>query len=110
RGINWEVIASGFVNVFPRAPAELIDEWTIGFNFRDATTSQNERDIEGKLAKNPDIDYYDYYSTGFDHVSHHVNDTNSRLLALQELDRTIGRIWMANQSSSRANATAGVGV
>lgn len=106
RGNNWEVIASGFINAFPRDPAELIDEWTIGFDLRDATSNQNERDITGKLVKNPEIDYYDYYTTSFDHVSHHVNDMKSRLLALQQLDRTIGRIWTANLASSRADETA----
>jgi hypothetical protein len=106
RGNQWEVMASGFVNLFPRDPGELIDEWTIGFNFRNATVDQNERDIIGKLSKRPDIDYYDYYTTNFDHVSHHNRDTKSRILSLQELDRTIGRIWTAIQQSSRADETA----
>jgi hypothetical protein len=106
RGNQWEVLASGFVNLFPRDPGEFIDEWTIGFNFRGTTVDQNERDILGKLSKLPKVDYFDYYTTHFDHVSHHNNDTKSRLLALQELDRTIGRIWTAIQQSSRAEETA----
>lgn len=106
RGNQWEVMGSGFINLFPREPGEIIDEWTIGFDFRDTTVSQNERDIIGKVVKRPEIDYYDYYTTSFDHVSHHVNDTKSRLLSLQELDRVIGRIWTAIQSSSRADETA----
>lgn len=106
RGNQWEVMASGFINLFPRTVDELIDEWTIGFDFRDATVNQNERDITGKLVKRPEIDYYDYYTTSFDHVSHHVNDTKSRLIALQHLDKTLGRIWTAIQTSSRADETA----
>ncbi len=106
RGTQWEVLAGGFIRLFPRDPAELIDEWTIGFDMRDATISQAERDIIGKVVKNPNIDYFDIYTTSFDHVSHHVISTQARISVLQELDRTIGRIWTAIQSSSRADETA----
>lgn len=106
RGNGWAVLASGFVNLFPRDPGDLIDEWTLGFDFRRVTVSQNERDIVGKLTKRPHIDYFDYYDTSFDHISHHNNDTASRLRELKKLDLTIGRIWMAMQASSRADETA----
>jgi hypothetical protein len=106
RGNQWEVLASGFVNLFPRDPASFIDEWTLGFNFRNATMDQNERDIIGKLEKNPNIDYFDFYTTNFDHVSHHNRDTQSRLAALKELDGLIGRIWTAILASPRADETA----
>lgn len=106
RGYDWAVLGSGFVNMFPRDPGDLMDEWTIGFNFRKMTVNQLERDIEGKLIKRDDIDYFDYYDTSFDHRSHHNNDAESRLIPLRELDRTIGRIWSAIQSSSRADETA----
>ncbi len=106
RGNGWAVLASGFLKLFPRDPADLIDEWTLGFNFRRTTFDQNERDIVGKLTKRPHIDYYDYYDTSFDHVSHHNNDTASRLKELKRLDLLIGRIWTAIQASSRADETA----
>jgi hypothetical protein len=106
RGYDWAVLASSFVNMIPRDAGDLIDEWTIGFNFRKMTVDQNERDIEGKLIKSPDIDYYDYYDTSFDHVSHHNNDAESRLTPLRELDHTIGRIWSSIALSSRADETA----
>lgn len=106
RGNGWAVLASGFVNLFPRDPGDLIDEWTLGFDFRRVTVSQNERDIVGKLTKRPHIDYFDYYDTSFDHISHHNNDNASRLRELKKLDLTIGRIWMAMQASSRADETA----
>lgn len=106
RGYDWAVIASGFVNMIPRDTADLIDEWTIGFNFRKMTVDQVERDIEGKLIKSPEINYYDYYDTSFDHVSHHNNDAESRVVPLRQLDRTIGRIWTSIQSSGRADETA----
>lgn len=106
RGIDWDVLAGGFVKLFPRDPKELIDEWTVGFDFRDATINQNERDIIGKLSRNPEINYFDYFTGSFDHISHHNNDTQSRLNVLRELDRTIGRIWTAIQASPRGDETA----
>ncbi len=106
RGYDWAVFASGFVNMIPRDRSDLIDEWTIGFNFRKMTVNQVERDIEGKLIKSPDIDYFDYYDTSFDHRSHHNNDAETRFVPLRELDRTIGRIWSSIALSSRADETA----
>lgn len=105
RGNNWEVLASGFVNLYPGDPRDFIDEWTLGLNFRKITIDQAERDIIGKLVKDP-IDYFDYYDVAFDHVSHHNNDPASRLAGLKDLDRVIGRIWTAIQSSQRRDETA----
>ena len=106
RGNNWEVLASGFVKLYPGNPQDFIDEWTIGLNFRKMTVDQSERDILGKIEKRPDIDYYDYYDVSFDHVSHHNNDPASRLAALKDLDKLIGRMWVAIRSSPRADETA----
>lgn len=106
RGNDWAVLASGFVKLYPGDPKDFIDEWTIGLNFRKVTIDQAERDILGKLVKRPHIDYYDYYDGSFDHVSHHNSDTESRLADLKVLDRTIGKIWVAIQNSSRADETA----
>jgi hypothetical protein len=106
RGYDWAVLASGFVNMIPRDTGDLIDEWTIGFNFRKMIVDQIERDIAGKLIKGRDIDYYDYYDSAFDHASHHNNDAETRLFPLLELDRTIGRIWSSIQLSGRADDTA----
>ncbi len=106
RGNNWEVLASGFINLYPGSPADMIDEWTLGLDFRKMTINQAERDILGKLVKRPEIDYFDYYDVAFDHASHHNNDTPSRLAPLKDIDRLLGRIWNAIQSSSRAAETA----
>ncbi len=106
RGNNWGVLANGFIKLYPGDPNSFIDEWTIGLNFRGVTIDQAVRDITGMLVKRPEIDYYDYYDTAFDHVSHHNNDDASRLVALKELDRVIGKIWVAMQASSRAGETA----
>jgi hypothetical protein len=106
RGNDWAVLASGFLRLYPGNPAEFIDEWTMGLDYRKVTIDQNERDILGKLVKRPDIDYFDYYEVAFDHASHHNNDDASRLIALKDLDRLVGRIWEANKASSRADETA----
>ena len=106
RGNNWEVIASGFLKLYPGNPTDLIDEWTLGIDFLNMTINQAERDIVDKLNTRPDIDYFDYYDASFDHASHSNNDTASRLAALKKLDGVIGRIWVAIQNSSRAKETA----
>src|SRR5436190_490681 len=36
RGVSWEVIGGGFMNVFPRGIRDVVDEWTMGFDLRDA--------------------------------------------------------------------------
>ena len=100
RGNDWAVLASGFMKLYPGDAGDFIDEWVLGLNIRSMTIDQAERDIVGKLVKRPEIDYYDYYGTAFDHVSHHNNDDASRLVPLKELDRLIGRLWVAIQASS----------
>src|SRR4051812_20722782 len=57
RGFSWEVLASGFINMYPGDPGDMIDEWTLGLNYRSMTIDQVERDIVGKLVKRPEIDY-----------------------------------------------------
>ena len=106
RGNDWALLAGGFLKLYPGNAADFLDEWTMGLNFRGMTVDQSARDIAGKLVKRPEIDYFDYYDTAFDHVSHHNNDDASRLVELKQLDRVIGTIWVAIQSSSRADETA----
>ena len=106
RGNDWAVLASGFIKLYPGDLTDFLNEWSIGLKFRSITIKQAERDILGKLEKRPDIDYFDYYDTEFDHVSHHNNDKDSRLYALRQIDGLIGRLWSAIRSSSRAEETA----
>lgn len=106
RGYDWAVLASGFVKMYPGDPSDFIDEWTLGLNMRKVTIDQVERDVLGKIIKNPEIDYFDYYDGSFDHVSHHNSDVPSRLADLKALDRLIGRVWTAIKESSRADETA----
>ncbi len=106
RGTNWRNMGSGFLKLYPGNPKDFIDEWTLGLDFRNFTVDQTERDIIDKVVKRPDIDYFDYYDGSFDHVAHHTNDDASKLSIMKELDTTLGRIWVAIQSSSRADETA----
>lgn len=106
RGADLGVISKGFIDYFPRTPRGIIDEWTIGFDLSKTTTDQNERHIISRLQNRPEIDYFDYYTPHFDHISHLNNSSSARFAALQELDRTVGRIWLAIQNSSRADETA----
>ena len=105
RGNSWEIIGKGAINLFPKNAADLIDEWTIGLNFRRLISDQLERDIADKVTRDH-FDYFDYYDTSFDHISHHNSDTYSRLVELKTLDATIGKIWTAIEKSPRADETA----
>lgn len=106
RDNRWNTFLRSFANVFPANWEDLVDEYTVGFGFRDAPTDQVEKDIINYLANKPQIDYMDYFSSNFDHTSHHVSDDFSKYKTLKDLDLVVGRIWTAIQNSSRANETA----
>ncbi|MGI8494084.1 MAG: sulfatase-like hydrolase/transferase [Pyrinomonadaceae bacterium] len=106
RGSTWKVLGNGFVKFLPKNAEEFMDEWTMGLDLRNVTVNQNERDIIYKLNNRPEMNYFDYFSGAFDHVSHYNRDIASRLQTIREVDRTIGRIWMGIQSSPRADETA----
>ena len=97
RGNNWKVLGNGFIKFYPRNTDDFIDEWTIGFDYRNLMLDQNERDIIYKLNNRPYIEYFDYYTGVVDHAAHHNNDAKSRINALQELDRVIGRSLDGNR-------------
>src|SRR5436190_11525952 len=99
-------LGSGFINLFPRNPIDLMNEYSMGFEFLAMTMKQNERDIADRVITQPQIDYFDYYDTAFDHVMHDNNDERSRLIELKKLDTTLGRFWTGIQRSSRADETA----
>ncbi len=106
RGNSWGTLGSGFVNLYPGKPKDFVDEWSIGLDFLNVTINQAERDVVDKVVTRSELDYLDYYTSYFDHVTHANNDTASRLAVIKAVDRTIGRIWLAIQSSTRADETA----
>ena len=106
KGLSWKVMGNSFVKFYPKDPADFIDEWTIGFDYRNMILNQNERDIIFKLKNRPEVEYFDYFTGSVDHASHHNNDIKTRLAAMQDLDRVIGRIWTAIESAPDADKTA----
>ncbi len=106
RGSRWTTLERGLKNrVMTRSPSELVDEWTMGLEFRNILLDQLERELIQKLS-DPRVRYLDYYTTELDHRTHHNRDIASQLVAMQELDAIIGRIWSAIQKTPQAEDTA----
>jgi hypothetical protein len=99
-------LGEGFMNLFPRDRTDLLNEYSMGFEFLRMTVLQNEREIAERVITWPQIDYFDYFDTEFDHVMHDNNDEASRLIELKKLDLVLGRFWTGIQGSSRKDETA----
>lgn len=106
RGNNWEVLAGGFIRLYPGNVSDMIDEWTLGLNFRGMNFAQATRDVVNRIEKRPEVDYIDFYEVSFDHIAHGNNNPKDQLADLKRLDTTIGRFWTAIQRSSRSDETA----
>jgi predicted AlkP superfamily pyrophosphatase or phosphodiesterase len=100
------MLGAGAVNLIPRNKTDFLNEFSLGFEFMRMTVLQNEREIVDRIVSKPEIDYFDYYDTNFDHVMHDNNDERSRLIELKSLDQTLGKFWTRIQASSRADETA----
>ena len=100
------MLGAGAVNLIPRNKTDFLNEFALGFEYMRMTVLQNEREIADRVVTMPQIDYFDYYDTNFDHVMHDNNDERSRLIELKSLDLTLGRFWTGIQESSRADETA----
>ncbi|HEY0101562.1 MAG TPA: alkaline phosphatase family protein [Pyrinomonadaceae bacterium] len=106
RGTRWTTLERGLKNRFlTRTPRELFDEWLVEFEGRNIVMEQLEREMLEKL-KDPRLRYLDFYTTEFDHAAHHNRDRETHLVALQELDRILGRIWTTIQQTPQASETA----
>jgi len=105
RGPRYATLQSGLQNKFLRPPKELFDEWTMGFELRNALTDQLLRETLQKLA-NPKLRYVDLFIPDFDHIAHHNNDKESQIFVLRQMDSVIGQVWTAIQKSPQANETA----
>ncbi|MBA3440147.1 MAG: alkaline phosphatase family protein [Pyrinomonadaceae bacterium] len=106
RGTRWTTLQRGLTNRFTsRSPRELFDELTVGFDARGIIFEQLERELMEKLS-NPRIRYLDYYTSSFDHATHHNRDRETHLHALEEIDALIGRIWTAIEQTQLARETA----
>ncbi|MGH9903081.1 MAG: alkaline phosphatase family protein, partial [Pyrinomonadaceae bacterium] len=106
RGTRWSTLQRSLQNrVTSRSPRELFDEWHTGFESRSILMEQLERELLEKL-NDPRIRYLDFYTTDFDHATHHNRDRETHLLALQELDALVGRVWMGIRRTPQAADTA----
>jgi hypothetical protein len=106
RGTRWTTLERGLKNRFlTRTPRELFDEWLVEFEGRNIVMDQLEREVLEKL-KDPRIRYLDFYTTEFDHAAHHNRDRETQLVAMQELDRIVGRLWTAIEATPQAGETA----
>ncbi len=99
-------LGAGFVSLFRRDPFDLMNEYSLGLEFLQMTVRQNEKEIAARVITWPQIDYFDYFDTEFDHVMHDNNDEKSRLIELKKLDLVLGRFWTGITASSRADETA----
>jgi hypothetical protein len=104
RGVRYSTLQGGLQNRFNKAPKELFDEWTMGFEMRSALRDELVRELIRKLA-NPKIRYLDLMLMDFDHIAHHNNDLQSQLAVLKQMDSIIGQIWTAIQQTSLADET-----
>jgi hypothetical protein len=100
------MLGAGAVNLIPRNKTDFLNEFSLGFEYMRMTVLQNEREIADRVVTWPQIDYFDYYDTNFDHVMHDNNDERSRLIELKKIDTTLGRFWTGIQASTRADETA----
>lgn len=105
RQVRWKTLQEGLSKRFTSRPVQqLFDEWQAGFQFSTAVTEQLERELIAKL-QDPSIRYLDYFSGDYDHQAHLSNDRKLQLHLLDELDRLIGRIGAAIESSPLAANT-----
>lgn len=105
RGPRFITYQNSLLNKFKKAPKELFDEWTMGFELRTTIPDELIRELVANIG-NPKIRYLDICITDFDHVGHHNNDRESHLAVLKQLDSVLGRVWTAIQKSPLAEETA----
>ncbi len=105
RGGRLITFRKSLENKFKLGPKELLDEWTMGLDIRNSVPEQLLRDVIEKI-DDPKIRYAELVMTDFDHVAHHNNDRESHVVALKQVDTTVGQLWTAIQNSSMADETA----
>ncbi len=105
RGPRFITYQNSLINRFKRAPRDLFDEWTMGFELRNAISDELLRELITKLS-DPGVRYLDIVLTDFDHLAHHNNDYASQLVVLKQIDSILGQVWTAIQKTPLADETA----
>ena len=85
-------------------PRRWIDEWIIGIDWRKVFDEQIDKEI-GQALSNPKVQYIDYFTPVYDHVSHLNRDHDSQLNSLEEIDNRIGRLWTAIRTAPNSEHT-----
>lgn len=105
RAVRWRTLQGVLTGRFQsRSPRELLDEWQTGFEMRQQLVEQLERDVMASLA-NPRVLFFDYQFPGYDHLAHLINDEASLYEVVQQIDRTVARLWTAAENSPLARDT-----
>src|SRR6185369_5166129 len=102
---RYSTLQNSLQNRFRKAPKDLFDEWTMGFELRSALSEQLIKELITNL-NDPRFRYLDLMMEDFDHIAHHNNDRQSHLFVLQHIDSVIGQVWTAIQKSPLADQTA----
>jgi len=102
---RYSTLQNSLQNRFRKAPKDLFDEWTMGFELRSALSEQLITELITNL-NDPRFRYLDLMMEDFDHIAHHNNDRQSHLFVLQHIDSVIGQVWTAIQKSPLADQTA----
>jgi hypothetical protein len=98
RGMRFATFPNALQHRFKRAPKELLDEWTMGFEMGSLVTDELLKELIEHL-KDPSIRYLDLLLMDFDHLAHSNRDSASQLQVLKKLDGVMGQIWTAIQNS-----------
>jgi hypothetical protein len=105
RGVRWTTLRNTIPKRFStRSLRALFNEWQTGFELTDSVMEQVEREIMEALAGDRVL-YLDLFFGDYDHVMHLANDAASERHVMEKLDRLVGRIWSAIESSPLAAET-----
>jgi hypothetical protein len=105
RGLRSLSVAGGLKRLLTlQNPKEWFDEWTMGLDGEKIVFEVIERDLIARL-RNPNIRYLDLLVPYFDHTAHVSREPEAQLLAVQEIDGVVKRVWTAIQATPTASTT-----
>jgi hypothetical protein len=105
RGTRLKTLQRGLQKYFsPINSRHFIDEWTLGFEGGNLIFDQLEHELLDAI-RNPALQYLDYFSPQYDHLSHLNRDRGSQLYILQKLDQFLAGVWTEIQASPLADST-----
>ena len=110
RGANLGMLRTALTNTFQPARAQLLfDQWQAGFTMSPNVYKEMQRAVIERL-DDPQIEYLDYFTGEFDHQAHLTMDRFTQQQAFNHIDRSLGQLWSAIQTSPLADETVLVAV